>query len=115
MASNRKVQRLLNEFMDLLSECEIADANQDQRTPALPKSSSPVTNQIEGGSLAIDKVDNAPAKLVQKLPEHSAIDCNKDNPEVATDPTPAPANEASADAFVTDQVNQDTQPKEDGS
>ncbi|KAM3398930.1 protein HIRA isoform X1 [Capsicum galapagoense] len=30
MASNRKVQRLLNEFMDLLSEYEIPDTNLDQ-------------------------------------------------------------------------------------
>lgn len=30
MASNRKVQRLLNEFMDLLSEYETVDANGDR-------------------------------------------------------------------------------------
>lgn len=30
MASNRKVQRLLNEFMDLLSEYDAVDANSDQ-------------------------------------------------------------------------------------
>jgi protein HIRA/HIR1 len=30
MATNRKVQRLLNEFMDLLSEYEGADANVDK-------------------------------------------------------------------------------------
>jgi len=47
MASNRKVQRLLNEFMDLLSEYdEIVDANQDQMAIILPKSSSPATKPI---------------------------------------------------------------------
>lgn len=30
MASNRKVQRLLNEFMDLLSEYDTAEATADQ-------------------------------------------------------------------------------------
>lgn len=30
MASNRKVQRLLNEFMDLLSEYETSSGNVDQ-------------------------------------------------------------------------------------
>lgn len=37
MASNRKVQRLLNEFMDLLSEYESTETNVDQVDPALLK------------------------------------------------------------------------------
>ncbi|KAJ1440666.1 WD40/YVTN repeat-like-containing domain superfamily [Sesbania bispinosa] len=114
MASNRKVQRLLNEFMDLVSEYEIADANHDQRNPVLPKTSSPVTNQIESGSLATGAVETAPPKLDQKHPEDAAID-SKDNAHVAKDQTniiPALANEASADALVTDQVDQDKQAKE---
>lgn len=36
MASNRKVQRLLNEFMDLLSEYETVDANVDQMDTVPP-------------------------------------------------------------------------------
>ncbi|XP_008801226.3 protein HIRA isoform X3 [Phoenix dactylifera] len=36
MASNRKVQRLLNEFMDLLSEYEAAETNADQMDVAPP-------------------------------------------------------------------------------
>lgn len=51
MASNRKVQRLLNEFMDLVSEYEIADTNHDQRNPVLLKTASPITNLIESGPL----------------------------------------------------------------
>ncbi|XP_073221749.1 protein HIRA isoform X2 [Cicer arietinum] len=63
MASNRKVQRLLNEFMDLISEYEIVDKNQDQMNLKLLKLSSPATNTIESSSLAIDKEDCAQAKL----------------------------------------------------
>ncbi|XP_077230426.1 histone chaperone HIRA-like protein isoform X2 [Tasmannia lanceolata] len=37
MASNRKVQRLLNEFMDLLSEYQSNEANTDQADAAPPK------------------------------------------------------------------------------
>jgi len=62
MASNRKVQRLLNEFMDLLSEYEVVDPNQDQMALILPKSSSPATKPIENSSVAIDKEDGAQAK-----------------------------------------------------
>ncbi|XP_024632384.1 protein HIRA isoform X2 [Medicago truncatula] len=64
MASNRKVQRLLNEFMDLLSEFEIVDPNQDQMALVLPKSSSPATKLIENSSVAIDKEDGAQAKTL---------------------------------------------------
>jgi protein HIRA/HIR1 len=59
MASNRKVQRLLNEFMDLLSEYEIVDVNHDQMNLILPKSSPPATKPTENSSLATDKVVGA--------------------------------------------------------
>ncbi|RWW27502.1 hypothetical protein GW17_00008063 [Ensete ventricosum] len=36
MASNRKVQRLLNEFMDLLSEYETSETNADHMDIVLP-------------------------------------------------------------------------------
>lgn len=120
MASNRKVQRLLNEFMDLVSEYEIADANHDHRNPVLPpKTSAPVTNQIESCSLATGVKDTAPPKLDKKHPEGAATDSSKNNAQVAKTPTsftPALANEASADnALVTDQVVQDTPDQEGGS
>ncbi|CAL5200651.1 unnamed protein product [Lathyrus oleraceus] len=63
MASNRKVQRLLNEFMDLLSEYDIVDVNQDQLNLVFRKSSPPATKPIESSSLAADKEDSAQAKL----------------------------------------------------
>lgn len=47
MASNRKVQRLLNEFMDLLSEYEIPETNRDIIKAGPTKSSFPETAQID--------------------------------------------------------------------
>ncbi|KAJ1390242.1 WD40/YVTN repeat-like-containing domain superfamily [Sesbania bispinosa] len=117
MASNRKVQRLLNEFMDLLSEYEIVDTNQDQRNLILPKSSSPATNQIESGSQATDQEDSGAPKLDQKNSDHAMID-GQDNTQLEKDKSnfpPALTNEASSDAHMTDQVNQDAQVKEEGS
>ncbi|KAE9616739.1 hypothetical protein Lal_00034826 [Lupinus albus] len=93
MASNRKVQRLLNEFMDLLSEYEIADT--DQRNPVLAKTSSPVTT---------DKADTTTLKL-------DAATDSKENAQVTKDQT----NKVSADALLADQVVQDTEETEGGS
>lgn len=58
MASNRKVQRLLNEFMDLLSEYQIPET----KNPALPISSLPVTDKIDSTPVppATDKMDCTP-------------------------------------------------------
>ncbi|KAL2590207.1 Protein HIRA [Glycine soja] len=102
MASNRKVQRLLNEFMDLLSEYEIIDANQEQSNPTVPNSSLPETNPIESSSLATDQEHTAPPKLDHNTPlEKEQINF-----------PPALTDEASADTPMTDQANQDAQVKE---
>ncbi|KAB2080740.1 hypothetical protein ES319_A05G086100v1 [Gossypium barbadense] len=81
MASNRKVQRLLNEFMDLLSEYESTENNLDQKSPSPPTTSHPVidpmystpsaaaqtdspvlaTDKKENPSLGPDKMDSAPS------------------------------------------------------
>lgn len=55
MASNRKVQRLLNEFMDLLSEYESSETNIDRVHPVnLPA--------------AIDQVDlNRPRQVAEQV------------------------------------------------
>ncbi|XP_045829592.1 protein HIRA-like isoform X1 [Trifolium pratense] len=102
MASNRKVQRLLNEFMDLVSEYEIADANNhDQRNPLLLKTSSPVTNLIESGPLET---------YVQDTPEdaiYSKDIIDQVEKSLANFP-PVLANEASAH----DQIVQDTPDQE---
>ncbi|KAK7335641.1 hypothetical protein VNO80_27586 [Phaseolus coccineus] len=98
MASNRKVQRLLNEFMDLLSEYDIIDANQEQTNrTVLASSSSPATNPVEGSSLATLQEHTAPPKLDKKTLLEK---------EQAGFP-PALTNEGIADTPMTDQANQD--------
>ncbi|KAE8682443.1 Protein HIRA [Hibiscus syriacus] len=64
MACNRKVQRLLNEFMDLFSEYESVGNNQDQKTPSPwttsqpakdPTGSAPsIADQVNLGTLSTD-------------------------------------------------------------
>lgn len=104
MASNRKVQRLLNEFMDLLSEYEIVDANQEEQTnPIAPKSSSPATNPIESSSLATDQEHTASPKLDHNTPLEKE----------QTNIPPTRTNDVSADTPMMDQANQnDAQVKE---
>ncbi|CAA2966139.1 HIRA isoform X1 [Olea europaea subsp. europaea] len=84
MASNRKVQRLLNEFMDLLSDYEITETNLEQKNlvpttaaaatdemnSALPAidsriSDSTVTNQMDSVQQAIDPSDPTMKKTDQ--------------------------------------------------
>ncbi|OMO49494.1 hypothetical protein CCACVL1_30986 [Corchorus capsularis] len=94
MASNRKVQRLLNEFMDLLSEYESVENNIDQRNPSPP----PTTTQP-----AIDPMDSTPSETGQT---DSAV------PTPTTDKTENPSlgtNQMdSAPSSITDQVNTGT-------
>lgn len=100
MASNRKVQRLLNEFMDLVSEYEIADTNHDQRNPVLLKTSSPVTNLIESGPLGT-YVNDTPEDSIYSMDNNTRVVESRENFTTA-------ANEASAH----DQVVQDTPDQE---
>lgn len=77
IASNRKVQRLLNEFMDLLSEYEITEVNQDQRNSVVPKPSSQATNQLECGLKSTVQMDNRQPKVDRKDSVVAAIDLNE--------------------------------------
>lgn len=106
MASNRKVQRLLNEFMDLLSEYEIAEPNQAQKNSILPKPSSPATNQIDCVLQATDQMDTSPPEVHQKDSVTAAIDLN-DNTQITNDQTeisPPHTNEVCPDTPMVDQV-----------
>ncbi|MBA0609835.1 hypothetical protein Godav_010768 [Gossypium davidsonii] len=86
MASNRKVQRLLNEFMDLLSEYASIENNLDQRDP------SPLTvSQPE-----IDLMDSNPSAT-----------CQTDTVEPTTDKkeNPSPSIIDQMDSILSNQVN----------
>lgn len=62
MASNRKVQRLLNEFIDLLSEYEDAET----ADPA-PKGSTPTMN-CGGAPSSLDQVGSDPPAMTATTP-----------------------------------------------
>lgn len=94
MASNRKVQRLLNEFMDLLSEYEINDTtNSDSKSPVQPAITAQTTDSID-----------------QQEPAARLLDQMEPNPR-ATDQTNHVPQENDQEKLVpkvsADQVNQD--------
>lgn len=77
MASNRKVQRLLNEFMDLLSEYEIPDTNLEQSNIATTTSTGMDLEQTNGATTT-DKMDTD-LPMTQRTAPKTLI----------TDPTPS--------------------------
>ncbi|XVF19736.1 hypothetical protein REPUB_Repub11eG0136600 [Reevesia pubescens] len=98
MASNRKVQRLLNEFMDLLSEYESVENNLDQNNPSPPTTSQPV----------IDLMDSTPSAAGQTDSALLTTD-KKENPSLGVDQmdaAPSITDKANLDTLSTDQVNQ---------
>lgn len=66
MASNRKVQRLLNEFMDLLSEYGGAETNQDSKIPNQPKPVLPAPAQADLALPMTEQTDPNPQATDQK-------------------------------------------------
>ncbi|KAJ7981149.1 Protein HIRA [Quillaja saponaria] len=108
MASNRKVQRLLNEFMDLLSEYESAEPNQEQRNLSIPTLCQTTTNHIDSGPQATDEIDTAPPKRNKKDSDYAAFD-QKDTAQLSKDHAnlaPPLVDRTSSDPSVTDQVQQ---------
>ncbi|MBA0658215.1 hypothetical protein Goklo_010438 [Gossypium klotzschianum] len=94
MASNRKVQRLLNEFMDLLSEYEIIENNLDQKSPSPPTTSHPV----------IDPMDSTPSAAAQTDSPILATD-KKENPSLGPDKmhsAPSITGRVNTGALLTD-------------
>ncbi|TYI80466.1 hypothetical protein E1A91_D05G089100v1 [Gossypium mustelinum] len=94
MASNRKVQRLLNEFMDLLSEYEIIENNLDQKSPSPPTTSHPV----------IDPMDSTPSAAAQTDSPVLATD-KKENPSLGPDKmhsAPSITGRVNTGALLTD-------------
>ncbi|XP_057480797.1 protein HIRA-like isoform X2 [Actinidia eriantha] len=123
MASNRKVQRLLNEFMDLLSEYEITEINLDLKTStASIKSleatdqmdSAPTTDQMAFALVAADQVGSSLPnrdKIEAYVP--TAVD-QMDTVAPAEDATQSttPVNEVNFDPLASDQLSPSSQVKE---
>ncbi|XVE79279.1 hypothetical protein DITRI_Ditri14bG0045000 [Diplodiscus trichospermus] len=98
MASNRKVQRLLNEFMDLLSEYGSVENNLDQKNPSPTTTSQP----------EIDLMDSNPSAAGQTDSVVPATD-TMENPSLGTDQmnsAPSITDQVNLGTQSTDQVNQ---------
>ncbi|XP_057955872.1 protein HIRA isoform X2 [Malania oleifera] len=93
MASNRKVQRLLNEFMDLLSEYECIETNLDNKTDP-PPSSRPATDQMDSNLPATDQKDSS-------LP----VEDQADGPSLARDRIDLATDLENSDSRAVDPVN----------
>ncbi|KAI7983477.1 Protein HIRA [Camellia lanceoleosa] len=87
MASNRKVQRLLNEFMDLLSEYEITEIYPD------PKNPDPPTTSLQ----ATDRMHYAPPTTAQTASDRPSED--------QTCPTLLPTDKMEYAPTATDQTD----------
>lgn len=89
MASNRKVQRLLNEFMDLLSEYEINDTtNSDSKGPVQPTitvQTTESTDQQEPTARPLDQMEPNPRATDQTNPIPPETDQEKSVPRVSAD------------------------------
>ncbi|KAF5937635.1 hypothetical protein HYC85_025141 [Camellia sinensis] len=115
MASNRKVQRLLNEFTDLLSEYEIPEMNPDQNNSAPPTSSLPATDNMDNNPApsATDQIASTlppPAdQMVSFLLPTEKNECaptstdQMDSVAPATNEMPT-ENEVNLDPLASDQV-----------
>lgn len=117
MASNRKVQRLLNEFMDLLSEYENIDSNVDRKNPSPPSSSPIATNQRETAPPVVDQMDSTPP-AVECMDSGPAATFQKNSTQLTKDQAksaPTTIDQVNSDSLVTDQVNVAPQAKDAGS
>lgn len=67
MASNRKVQRLLNEFMDLLSEYETADSTPEKKisSPEPPETVAPLPKDTTESTQPASDPTEAPPSTTQ--------------------------------------------------
>ncbi|KAK9913027.1 hypothetical protein M0R45_036854 [Rubus argutus] len=85
IASNRKVQRLLNEFMDLISEYESAEINIETKTQTSPIAahSSPV-DPMDSAPSGTNEIDSVPVSTDQTKPVPAPTD-QKDSSQLATE------------------------------
>ncbi|XVE59547.1 hypothetical protein DITRI_Ditri05aG0054600 [Diplodiscus trichospermus] len=99
MASNRKVQRLLNEFMYLLSEYGSVENNLEQTNPSPPTT---------GAKPAVDLMDSTPSAAGQTDSALLTID-KKENRSLGIDQmdsSPSITNQLNLGTLPTDQVDQ---------
>ncbi|CAM8964189.1 unnamed protein product [Rhodiola kirilowii] len=87
MASNRKVQRLLNEFIDLLSEYETAEIPPEQKNPSPPPTDTtepaqPASGPTEAPSTTLHGIDSAqPGTTINHIDSSDRQQMDNQNPE----------------------------------
>ncbi|KAJ6386175.1 hypothetical protein OIU77_029191 [Salix suchowensis] len=117
MASNRKVQRLLNEFMDLLSEYGSVETNLDKKKTMLPTTSQQATSQMNCDPPVTEQMVTAPQAIDHTNSAQAAKD-HEDTAPIITDEadhTQLAADEVDLCPIVADQVIQDSLDREAGS
>ncbi|KAL6202500.1 hypothetical protein ACLB2K_026208 [Fragaria x ananassa] len=71
MASNRKVQRLLNEFMDLISEYENVETNIERRSLNSPTENAPAVEFMDSSPTVTNQMISVPAVTDQMKSVHA--------------------------------------------
>ncbi|XP_057806157.1 protein HIRA isoform X2 [Salvia miltiorrhiza] len=99
MASNRKVQRLLNEFMDLLSEYDSMETSSEQKNP-LSAPSQATKDVRDSNPPTVDKKDSDPAVATRENLVEPADHTLQATDEMDT----SRATEPQADSALANQV-----------
>ncbi|CAN6543766.1 unnamed protein product [Malus baccata var. baccata] len=99
MASNRKVQRLLNEFMDLISEYESAETNIEKKIQTSLTARQPAADEMDSAPSRTNEMDIVPA-APEKTKSVPASTDQKDSSQLATD-------EENSAPVAEDKVNSD--------
>lgn len=116
MATNRKVQRLLNEFMDLLSEYASAEANIEHETP-IAQPCPLLADKAESVPSGTNHVDPIPATTDAQEAVPAGTD-QKDNDLVVTgqaNSSPRKTDRVDLNTPPTDEMNLSPQAKDVGS
>lgn len=117
MASNRKVQRLLNEFMDLLSEYESAEINLDKRDSMPPITAQQETTPMDCYPPAIDQM-NSDLQVINQMNSAPPVTVCMDSAIITaneTNCTPLATDQVDSEPILTDQVIPDSPAGDSGS
>lgn len=113
MASNRKVQRLLNEFMDLLSEYATTEMNFEQKNPAPSAAPSlPAKDIMDSSPPTTDKTNTDPPVATQMNLVEPAVNAVEHTLQAPDQMETATRTDPQADLGLTDQVQTMSQTSE---
>ncbi|KAM1005847.1 hypothetical protein ACFX14_002761 [Malus domestica] len=107
MASNRKVQRLLNEFMDLISEYESAETNIEKKIQTSLTAHPPAADEMDSAPSRTNEMDIVPAATEKKKSVRASTD-QKESSQLATDTensAPVAEDKVNSDPPMISQVS----------